>query len=69
MLALIEKFQTYFGLEVSVFDITEQLSVTLQGVNTNANDCFAAVYVTIQCLTRHRSDEIFEIFSIVQTQS
>ena len=59
-----EKFQTYFCLKLSVlvFGITKQLSVILQGVNTNANDCFAAVDVTIQSLTRHRSDEMFETF-------
>ena len=63
ILALMEKFQTYLDLKLSVlvFDITEQLSVILQGVDTNANDCFAAIDVTIQDLTGYRSDEIFKI--------
>ena len=45
ILALMEKFQTYFGQKFSVFvfGITRQLSVTLQGVNINANDFFTAV--------------------------
>ena len=64
MLVLKERFQTYFcfKLSVLVFGITEQLSVTLQRVNTNPNDSFSAVNVAIQGLTRHRSDEIFETF-------
>ena len=64
MLALMEKFQTDFGLKLAVlvFGITEHSSVTLQGVNTNANHCFAAVNVTTQGLTRHKSDEMFETF-------
>ena len=64
MITLIEKFHTYFGLKLSVlvFGITELLSVTLQGVNTNTKDCLAVVYVTIQGLTRYKSDEMFEIF-------
>ena len=54
--ALMEQVSPYFGLKLSVlvFSITEQFSVTLQGVNTNANDCLVAVHATIQGLTRHR---------------
>ena len=48
MIALMEKFHTYFGLELAVliFSVTEQLSVTLQCVDTNAEDYFIAVKVT-----------------------
>ena len=63
------KFQTYFGLKLSVLNlsITEQLSIILQRMNTNANDSFVAVCVTIQSLTRHRNDEIFEtLFELVK---
>ena len=44
-----EKFQTYFSLKLSVLVLSsaKQLSITLQGVNTIANDSFAAVNVTI----------------------
>lgn len=61
MIALMEKFNTYFGLELSflVFSITEQLSVTLQCIDTNANDCFVSVNVTINGL---RTDEKFKSF-------
>lgn len=61
MIALMEKFNTYFGLELSflVFSITEQLSVTLQCIDTNAYDCFVSVNVTINGL---RTDEKFKSF-------
>ena len=61
ILALMEKFQTYFGLKLSVliFSIAEQLTVTLQGVNTNVNDCFVAVHATSQGLIRHKNDAMF----------
>ena len=61
ILAFMEKIShlSYLKLFVLVFGISKQLSVTLQGVNTNANGCFAAVNVNIQGLTRHRCDEMF----------
>ena len=64
MLALMEKFQTDFGLKLSilVFGITEQLPVTLKKVNTRTNDCFAAVNLASQGLNRHRSDEMFKTY-------
>ena len=44
VLALMDKFSTYFGLKLSVFifSIIEQLSTTLQGRNNNVGDCFMA---------------------------
>ena len=64
VLALMEKFQTYFGLKLSVliFSLTEQLSVTLQGVTTNVDDCYFAVKVTIRGLKKLRTDEMFKTF-------
>ena len=49
------KISNLFWFETFLFDflITEQLSVTLQGVNTNANCCLVAVDDTIHGLTRH----------------
>ena len=62
MLAIIDKFQTFFGLKLSViiFCITEQLPVTIQGVNASVDDCFTAAHVTLQGLTKYRNDEKFE---------
>ena len=64
MLALMDKFQTFFGLKLSVmiFSITEQLSVTTQGVNTSVDDCFTAAHITLQGLAKYRSDEMFRKF-------
>ena len=59
-----DKFKTYFGLRLSIFifSITENLSITLQGVNTNVDDCFTAVNATIEALTWYRTDEQFSRF-------
>ena len=64
MIALMEKFNTYFGLELDflIFSITEQLSVTLQCIDTNANDCYVAVNVTIRAPKSLRTDKKFESF-------
>ena len=64
MIALMEKFNTYFGLELAflIFRITEQLSVTLQNIDTNANDCYVAVNITIRVLNSLRTDEKFKSF-------
>ena len=61
-LALMEKFQTYFGLKLSVliFSLMKQLSVTLQGVTTNVDDCYFAVKFTIRGLKKLRTDEMFK---------
>ena len=57
-------FSTYFGLKLSIliFSITEQLSVTLQGINTTVNDSYYAVEVCIKALERNRTDEYFQSF-------
>ena len=64
VLALMDKFSTYFGLKLSVFifSIIEQLSTTLQGRNTNVGDCFMAVNLCIKTLERHRTDSTFHSF-------
>ena len=64
MLSLMDKFSTYFGLELSVFifNLTEQLSVTLQADKTNVDDCFMAVDLCIRSLERNRTDLKFKSF-------
>ena len=64
ILALMEKFKIFFGLKlpVLIFNIMEQLSVTLQGVDTNVEDFFKAVNITIQGLRKHRTDAMFKNF-------
>ena len=64
MLALMDKFQAFFGLKLSImiFSITEQLSVTIQGVSTSVDDCFSAANVTLQDLTKYSNDEMFRKF-------
>ena len=72
MIALMETFHTYFGLELVflIFSITEQLSVTLQCVDTNAEDCFIAVKVTIQALESICTDDKFKsFFDLVKTNA
>ena len=56
--ALMEKFQTFFGLKLSVllFGITDQLSTILQGREINADDSFMAVKLCLQTLQRLRTD-------------
>ena len=64
MLALMDKFQTYFGLKLAflVFSITEQLSLSLQGVQNSVDDCYVAANVTIQALKKLRKEEEFRLF-------
>ncbi len=56
--------KTYFGLKLSVlsFSIIENLSVTLQGVDTNVDDCFTAFNASIEALNNYRNDEHFTKF-------
>ena len=59
-----DKFSTYFGLKlcILIFGMIEQLSVTLQSINTTANDGFFAVEVRIKALQRIRTDQKFLSF-------
>ena len=61
---LMEKFSTFFGLKVSMllFNITEQLSCTLQGREINIDDSFMAVNTCIWTLQRLWIDDKFEKF-------
>ena len=65
VVALMEKFSTFFGLKVSIllFSITEQLSCTLQGREINVDDSFMAVNACILTLQRLQTDDEFERFS------
>ena len=72
ILALMDKFQTFYGSKHSVliFSITEQLCVTIQGVNTSADDCFTAAHITLQGLTKYRNNEMFrKHFELVNEES
>jgi len=64
ILALMEKFKTYFGLKLSafIFSITEYVSITLQGVDPNVDDCFTTINASIEALTQYRMDEQFTKF-------
>ena len=62
--AMMDKFSTYFGLKLSIliFSMIEQLSITLQGVDTTVNDCYYSVEVCIKGLERNRTDGYFKSF-------
>ncbi len=64
LLALMEKFSTFFGLKLShlVFGATEQLSLTLQYKGINAQEVSSAVSAAISFLERQRSDAAFDGF-------
>ena len=62
--ALMEKFETFFGLRLSylVFSATEEVSKTLQGHDLNAQDACRSVSQAVSFLTRQRSDAAFSGF-------
>ena len=57
-----DRFKTYFGLRLSflIFSATEQLSTTLQGVNTCLQEAVTASRLAISFLKRQRSDKAFD---------
>ncbi len=59
-----DKFKTYFGLKLSfqIFSATEQLSTTLQGINTCLQEAVTASRLAISFLERQRNDEAFDCF-------
>ena len=59
LLARMQKFNTYFGLKLSfeLFSVTEILSTTLQSKATTCNEASNGVDITINHLSRMRSDE------------
>ena len=62
--SLMTKFAAFLGLKLSrlVFSPTEQLSVTLQSHNINAQQAVSATKATKEYLQRLRSDSAFEHF-------
>ena len=64
LLAMMEKFKTFFGLKLShlIFSGTEQFSLTLQGKDTTIQEGTMAAEATIQYLRRLRTDSAFSTF-------
>ena len=64
LLTVMEKFSTYFGLKLAylVFVSTEQLAITLQAKNINAQICIESGHTAKNFLLRHRSTNNFGIF-------
>ena len=64
LLAIMDKFQTYFGLKLAlfIFGATEQLSATLQYKDFNAQEVSLAVGAAVAFLKRQRSDAAFDRF-------
>ena len=63
-LALMERFETFFGLQLSylVFSATEQLSRTLQMHDINTQDTTMAASQAVSFLSRQRSHAAFSEF-------
>ena len=59
-----DKFSTYFGLELSnlVFSATEQLSITLQGTDTSLQQAVKAAKLAVHYMERQRSDAAYDSF-------
>ena len=67
-----DKFSTYFGLELSclVFSATEQLFITLQGTDTSLQQAVQTAKLAINYMERQRSDAAYDLFySFVQGKS
>ena len=64
LLALMDNFQTFFGLKLSflVFSAMEQLSRTLQNSDINAQEARSAAIKAGYFLKRQRSEELFTAF-------
>ena len=64
LLAMMDKFAVYFGLRLShmIFAVSEQLSVTLQRKDINAQEATKAVKQARLFFERHRSDSEFNHF-------
>ena len=73
VVALMEKFSTYFGLKMSlmVFLAMEQLSRTLQYRDINAQEVLSSVKMANNFLERQRSDSAFNLFyeTVVRAES
>ena len=64
ILALMDRFSTYFGLKFSVllFGITEQMSIHLQNKDTIVEDGYHIVAMCIKAIERLRTDRNFKEF-------
>ena len=64
VLALMDRFSTYFGVKLSVFifSITEQMSTTLQKKDTSVQDGYYVAEVILRALSRLRTDQRFASF-------
>jgi len=64
MLALMDRFSTYFGLKFSIlwFSITEQMSKHLQSKDTIVEDGYHIVAMRIKALERMQTDRSFKEF-------
>ena len=61
----LEKFSTFFGLKLVaylIFSASEQLSITLQSINTTAQDGTIAVNVARSFYNRQRDPLVFQTF-------
>lgn len=64
LLAMMDKFRVYFGLKLShmIFSVSEQLSITLQRKDINAQEAVKAVNQAKSFFSRHRSDSALSSF-------
>ena len=64
ILRAMEKFCTFFGLHLShlVFSATDQLYLSLQGIDTTVQEAIQASNLALKYLERQRSDEAFNCF-------
>lgn len=67
-----KKIGTYFGLKIAylMFVSVEQLATTIQAKNVNAQICLESVLATKNFLSRHRTDDYFNmLFRSAVTES
>ena len=62
ILALMDRFSTYFGLKISIllFSITEQMSIHLQSKDTMVEDRYHIVAMCIEVTERLKTDRSFK---------
>ena len=63
LFSLMKKFRTYFGLKLAylIFVSVEQLATTLQAKDVNAQICLESGLAAKNFLSRHRTDDYFNI--------
>ena len=64
VVALMEKFSTFFGLQLSylLFGATEQTSVTLQAKDISAEDALSSITAAARFVNRQRNESVFTCF-------